>query len=111
MTIHRAGLAILGAALALGAPRQWRKIHHPASHGESTDSALHKGWEVFEAYVESASGGTIAVEIARWTARSMTDAMEQAKIGAIPVGPRRRADHEHLLQAHDDPRHALPIRQ
>jgi C4-dicarboxylate-binding protein DctP len=57
-----------------------------ASHGESTDSALHKGWEVFEAYVEGASGGRIAVEIApAGQLGSMTDALEQAKIGAIQM--------------------------
>ena len=28
-----------------------------ASHAESTESPLHKGWLVFEAFVEGASGG------------------------------------------------------
>jgi len=87
MTIHRAGLAILGAALAFGCTTAMAQdFTIRASHGESTDSALHKGWEVFEAYVESASGGTIAVEIApAGQLGSMTDAMEQAKIGAIQL--------------------------
>lgn len=57
-----------------------------ASHGESTDSPLHKGWEVFKAYVESASGGQIEVSIApAGQLGSMTEALEQAKIGAIQM--------------------------
>lgn len=56
------------------------------SHGESTESPLHKGWQVFEAYVESASGGAIEVEIApAGQLGSMTDALEQVKIGAIQM--------------------------
>lgn len=58
-----------------------------ASHAESTDSPLHKGWQVFEAYVESASGGAIDVEIApAGQLGSMTDALEQVKVGAIQMG-------------------------
>ncbi|WP_205648549.1 TRAP transporter substrate-binding protein [Acuticoccus kandeliae] len=57
-----------------------------ASHGESTDSALHKGWQVFEAYVESASGGQIEVNISpAGQLGSMTDALEQVKAGAIQL--------------------------
>lgn len=57
-----------------------------ASHAESTDSPLHKGWLVFEAYVEGASGGAIDVEIApAGQLGSMTDSLEQVKAGAIQM--------------------------
>lgn len=57
-----------------------------ASHGESTDSALHKGWQVFEAYVEGASGGQIEVTVLpAGQLGSITDALEQAKVGAIQM--------------------------
>jgi tripartite ATP-independent transporter DctP family solute receptor len=57
-----------------------------ASHAESTDSPLHKGWLVFEAYVEGASGGAIDVEVApAGQLGSMTDSLEQVKAGAIQM--------------------------
>lgn len=87
MNIHRKGLLLLGAALIFGASTATAQdFTIRASHGESLDSALHRGWEVFEAYVEGTSGGRIAVEIApAGQLGSMTDALEQAKIGAIQL--------------------------
>lgn len=87
MTIHHKGLSIFGALLLLGtSAASAQDFTIRASHGEAIDSALHRGWEVFEAYVESASGGKIAVEIApAGQLGSMTDALEQAKIGAIQM--------------------------
>ncbi|MCT8973735.1 TRAP transporter substrate-binding protein [Microbaculum marinisediminis] len=83
----RKGLALAGALMVLGAASASAQEYTiRASHGESTDSALHRGWQVFEAYVESASGGKIAVEIApAGQLGSMTDALEQAKSGAIQM--------------------------
>ncbi|MBX3582701.1 MAG: TRAP transporter substrate-binding protein [Rhizobiaceae bacterium] len=79
--------AVAGVLLAFGvttAPAADFTIR--ASHAESTESPLHKGWQVFEAYVESASGGAIDVEIApAGQLGSMTDALEQVKIGAIQM--------------------------
>lgn len=76
-----AALLAMGAVAASAADFTIR-----ASHGESTESPLHRGWQVFEAYVESASGGDIEVEIApAGQLGSMTDALEQAKIGAIQM--------------------------
>ena len=83
----RKGLALAGALMVLGAASASAQEYTiRASHGESTESALHRGWQVFEAYVESASGGKIAVEIApAGQLGSMTDALEQAKSGAIQM--------------------------
>jgi C4-dicarboxylate-binding protein DctP len=56
------------------------------SHSESTESPLHKGWLVFEAYVESASGGRIAVNISpAGQLGGIKDGLEQAKVGAIQL--------------------------
>lgn len=56
------------------------------SHGESIESPLHKGWQVFESYVEGASGGRIEVSISPASQLgSMKDALEQAKLGAIEM--------------------------
>lgn len=79
--------AVAGALLALSATTvAAADFTIRASHAESLESPLHKGWQVFEAYVESASGGRIDVEIApAGQLGSMTDALEQAKIGAIQM--------------------------
>ncbi|WP_368911777.1 TRAP transporter substrate-binding protein [Taklimakanibacter deserti] len=56
------------------------------SHSESTESPLHKGWLVFEAYVESASGGRIDVNISpAGQLGGIKDGLEQAKVGAIQL--------------------------
>jgi TRAP-type transport system periplasmic protein len=56
------------------------------SHSESTESPLHKGWLVFEAYVESASGGRIEVNISpAGQLGGIKDGLEQAKVGAIQL--------------------------
>lgn len=56
------------------------------SHSESVESPLHKGWLVFEAYVESASGGRIAVNISpAGQLGGIKDGLEQAKVGAIQL--------------------------
>jgi tripartite ATP-independent transporter DctP family solute receptor len=87
MGIQRKTVSLLGALMVFGATAAGAQdFTIRASHGESVDSALHKGWQVFEAYVESASGGRIAVEIApAGQLGTMTDALEQAKIGAIQL--------------------------
>ena len=87
MGLRWSGPALAGLMLACGlSAAQAADFTIRASHGESTDSALHKGWEVFKAYVESASGGQIAVNIApAGQLGSMTDALEQAKVGAIQL--------------------------
>lgn len=57
-----------------------------ASHAESTESPLHKGWLVFEAFVEGASGGRIDVEVLPASQLgSIHDALEQAQLGGIEV--------------------------
>ena len=57
-----------------------------ASHGESTDSPLHQGWQVFKSYVEGASDGRIEVTIApAGQLGSITDGLEQAKLGGIQL--------------------------
>ena len=56
------------------------------SHSESVESPLHKGWLVFEAYVESASGGRIAVNVSpAGQLGGIKDGLEQAKVGAIQM--------------------------
>lgn len=56
------------------------------SHSESIESPLHKGWLVFEAYVESSSGGRIEVTISpAGQLGGIKDGLEQAKIGAIQM--------------------------
>ena len=87
MQIFRTRLLLVGATLLVGANAAAAQDYTiRASHGESIDSALHKGWQVFEAYVEGASGGRIAVEIApAGQLGSITDALEQAKVGAIQL--------------------------
>lgn len=87
MTIQFKISAVVGAFLALGVTAaSAADFTIRGSHGESIDSPLHKGWQVFKAYVESASGGAIEVEIApAGQLGSMTDALEQVKIGAIQM--------------------------
>lgn len=56
------------------------------SHSESVESPLHKGWMVFKAYVESASGGRIAVDVSpAGQLGGIKDGLEQAKVGAIQL--------------------------
>jgi C4-dicarboxylate-binding protein DctP len=82
---HRTALGALALLLASSAAlAQEHTIR--AAHVESTDSALHRGYLVFEAYVEAASGGAVAVEILPAAQLGgLRDALEQAKVGAIEV--------------------------
>ncbi|KAA0970438.1 TRAP transporter substrate-binding protein [Aureimonas fodinaquatilis] len=57
-----------------------------ASHSEAPESPLHKGYEVFKAYVEGASAGQIEVIISpAGQLGSIKDGLEQVKAGAIQV--------------------------
>ena len=57
-----------------------------ASHSEAPDSPLHKGYLVFKAFVEGASGGKVEVIISpAGQLGSITDGLEQAKAGAIQI--------------------------
>lgn len=82
---------VLGAALFLTASLsayegKAAEFDIRASHSEAADSALHKGWLVFKAYVEGASGGKISVSVMPGgQLGSIKDALEQAKVGAIQV--------------------------
>jgi TRAP-type transport system periplasmic protein len=80
-------VATLAAALTLtSAPIMAAEFDIRASHAESIESPLHKGWQVFESYLESASGGRIDVTISPASQLgSIKDALEQAKVGAIEV--------------------------
>lgn len=78
-----AGAAMLASmsAAALAAEFDIR-----GSHSESIESPLHKGWLVFEAYVESSSGGRIEVTISpAGQLGGIKDGLEQTKIGAIQL--------------------------
>lgn len=56
------------------------------SHSESIESPLHQGWLVFEAYVESASGGRIEVTVSpAGQLGGIKDGLEQTKVGAIQM--------------------------
>jgi C4-dicarboxylate-binding protein DctP len=76
----------LAAGLALPVGLSAAEFNITASHAESPDSGLGKGWSVFEAYVEAASAGRISVDILPSSQLgSIHDALEQAKLGAIQV--------------------------
>lgn len=76
-----AGLLALMSAGASAADYQIR-----GSHSESIESPLHKGWLVFKSYVESASGGRVAVDISpAGQLGGIKDGLEQAKVGAIQM--------------------------
>ncbi|WP_191058101.1 TRAP transporter substrate-binding protein [Geminicoccus harenae] len=79
--------AFAGALLALGSSGALAaEFTIRGSHSESTESPLHKGWQVFESYVESASGGRIEVTVSpAGQLGSIKDGMEQAKLGAIEM--------------------------
>jgi tripartite ATP-independent transporter DctP family solute receptor len=88
MKLHWGIAALAGAVVMAGAPAATTaaEFNIRGSHAESTESPLHKGWQVFEAYVESASGGRIEVSISPASQLgSIKDALEQAKIGAIEM--------------------------
>lgn len=79
-----AALVAAGLTMPVSAMAADYKIR--ASHSEATDSPLHKGYEVFKAYVEGASGGKIEVVISpAGQLGSITDGLEQAKAGAIQI--------------------------
>ena len=79
--------ALAGAAmLACMSAASAAEFEIRGSHSESVESPLHKGWLVFEAYVESASGGRIAVDISpAGQLGGIKDGLEQAKVGAIQM--------------------------
>ncbi|MDQ2632386.1 MAG: TRAP transporter substrate-binding protein [Pseudomonadota bacterium] len=57
-----------------------------ASHAESVESPMHRGYLLFKAYVEGASGGKIEVIISpAGQLGSIDEGLEQAKIGAIQL--------------------------
>ena len=77
-----AGAVLLACVSAAGAA----EFSIRGSHSESPESPLHKGWQVFEAYFESASSGRIDVTISpAGQLGSITDGLEQAKLGAIEL--------------------------
>lgn len=85
----RMGIAALSGAVLLAvmpAAANAAEFEIRASHSESVESPLHKGWQVFEAYVESASGGRIEVTISpAGQLGGIKDGLEQAKVGAIQM--------------------------
>ena len=85
---HAARSALTAAALVLTAatPVWAAEFDIRASHIESVDSPLHHGWQTFEAFVESASGGRIGVTISPASQLGgLKDGLEQAKGGVIQI--------------------------
>ncbi|MDF1585991.1 TRAP transporter substrate-binding protein [Marinimicrococcus flavescens] len=86
MTSFKAALLGAAGALALASGAAAAEFDIRASHGESIESPLHKGWQVFEAYVEGNSGGRIEVTVLPSSQLgTIGEALEQAKIGAIQM--------------------------
>lgn len=57
-----------------------------AAHNESVESPMHRGYLLFKAYVEGASGGKIEVIVSpAGQLGSIEEGLEQAKIGAIQL--------------------------
>lgn len=80
-----AGLAAICSGLAL-TPALAADFTIRASHGESVESPMHKGYELFKAYVEGASGGKIEVIVSpAGQLGSISDGLEQVKVGAIQL--------------------------
>ncbi|HEV7367758.1 TRAP transporter substrate-binding protein [Arenibaculum sp.] len=77
-----AGTALtLAPAAALAAEFDIR-----ASHVEAADSAVHRGWSVFESYVEKASGGRIEVTVLPSSQLGgLNETLEQTSLGVIEV--------------------------
>jgi TRAP-type transport system periplasmic protein len=74
------------AVMAMAGAAQAAEFTIRGSHAEAVDSALHRGWQVFEAYVESTSGGRIEVNIApAGQLGDIAEGLEQAKAGAIQL--------------------------
>lgn len=86
MNIKQKGLTLLGVLMLSATAVAAQEFTIRGAHAESLDSPLHKGWQLFESYVESNSGGRIAVEIApAGQLGGMPDVLEQVKIGAIQM--------------------------
>lgn len=83
-----AGTAAL-AALCIGmafSSAQAADFTLRAAHNESVDSPMHRGYLLFKAYVEGASGGKIEVVISpSGQLGSIDEGLEQAKVGAIQL--------------------------
>lgn len=78
--------AVMAAGLVVPAIAMAADYTIRASHSEAPESPLHKGYLVFKAYVEGASGGKIDVVISpAGQLGSITDGLEQAKAGAIQI--------------------------
>lgn len=84
---HFSRLMLAGAALTLmAAGGQAADFEIRASHVEAADSAVHRGWSVFEAYVEAASGGQIEVTVLPSSQLGgLSEALEQTALGVIQV--------------------------
>jgi C4-dicarboxylate-binding protein DctP len=86
VVIRQLGIATAMAVLGLVPTAEAADFTIRASHAESTESPLHKGWQVFEAYVEGASGGRIEVELLpAGQLGSIGETLEQAQLGGIEV--------------------------
>ncbi|WP_274423208.1 TRAP transporter substrate-binding protein [Chelativorans sp. YIM 93263] len=81
------GLLMAGAALTLlPSPSSAAEFEIRASHVEAADSAVHRGWSVFEAFVENASGGRIEVTILPASQLGgLNETLEQTSLGIIQV--------------------------
>jgi TRAP-type transport system periplasmic protein len=81
-----AALAVTTCMIVAGFGAEAADFSIRASHAESTESPLHKGWLVFEAFVEGASGGQIDVTVLpSGQLGSIHDTLEQARLGAIEI--------------------------
>jgi len=81
-------LAVAMTAIGLAAPSVAMAADYVirASHSEAPESPLNKGYEVFKAFVEGASGGQIEVIISpAGQLGSIKDGLEQAQAGAIQL--------------------------
>jgi C4-dicarboxylate-binding protein DctP len=81
-------LAVAVTAIGLAAPSVAIAADYVirASHSEAPESPLNKGYEVFKAFVEGASGGQIEVIISpAGQLGSIKDGLEQAQAGAIQL--------------------------
>lgn len=79
-------LAATALVLTVGTPVWAAEFDIRASHVESVESPLNQGWETFAAFVESASGGRIAVTISPASQLGgLKEGLEQAKGGVIQI--------------------------
>jgi tripartite ATP-independent transporter DctP family solute receptor len=81
-----ASAAAVVAIVTVVAPVSAAEFDIRASHVESVESPLHQGWQTFAAFVESASGGRIAVSISPASQLGgLKEGLEQAKGGVIQI--------------------------